>query len=33
MIRAWIAGVISGAGEYAPMPPVFGPSSWSRSRL
>ena len=25
MIRACIAGVTTGAGEYAPMPPVFGP--------
>ena len=29
MIRACIAGVTTGAGEYAPMPPVFGP--WSSS--
>ena len=27
MIRACIAGVMTGAGEYAPIPPVFGP--WS----
>ena len=26
MIRACIAGVTTGAGEYAPMPPVFGPA-------
>ena len=31
--RAWIFGVTTGAGEYAPMPPVFGPWSPSRSRL
>ncbi len=31
--RAWTSGVTTGAGEYAPMPPVFGPSSPSRSRL
>jgi hypothetical protein len=23
--RAWISGVTTGAGEYAPMPPVLGP--------
>ncbi len=22
-----------GSGEYAPIPPVFGPSSWSKMRL
>ena len=31
--RAWIFGVTTGAGEYAPMPPVFGPWSPSRRRL
>src|SRR3954468_3995000 len=31
--RAWISGVTTGAGEYAPMPPVLGPSSPSRRRL
>src|SRR6266850_3601445 len=31
--RAWIFGVTIGAGEYAPMPPVLGPSSPSRRRL
>src|ERR1051325_1001728 len=31
--RAWILGVTIGAGEYAPMPPVLGPSSPSRKRL
>ena len=33
MMRACIAGVTIGAGEYAPMPPVFGPASPSRRRL
>src|SRR2546427_553899 len=33
MIRACTRGVTTPAGEYAPMPPVFGPSSPSRSRL
>ena len=31
--RACTAGVTTGAGEYAPMPPVFGPWSPSSSRL
>ena len=31
--RAWIVGVTTGAGEYAPMPPVFGPRSPSSRRL
>ena len=31
MMRACIAGVTTGAGEYAPMPPVFGP--WSPSKM
>ena len=31
--RACMAGVTIGAGEYAPMPPVFGPSSASLRRL
>jgi hypothetical protein len=29
----WISGVMIAAGEYAPMPPVLGPRSPSRSRL
>ncbi|MNT87196.1 hypothetical protein D3C72_2275800 [compost metagenome] len=33
MTRACMAGVTIGAGEYAPMPPVFGPWSWSFRRL
>ena len=33
MIRAWTVGVTTGAGEYAPMPPVFGPWSPSPRRL
>ena len=33
MMRACTSGVTTGAGEYAPMPPVFGPSSSSRRRL
>ena len=33
MMRACTAGVTTGAGEYAPMPPVFGPASPSSSRL
>src|SRR5512143_397227 len=33
LIRAWSARGTTGAGEYAPMPPVFGPASPSRSRL
>ena len=31
--RAWTFGVTTGAGEYAPMPPVFGPVSPSPMRL
>src|SRR5260364_190145 len=33
MMRACSCGVITGAGEYAPMPPVFGPVSPSPKRL
>ena len=33
MMRSCIAGVTTGAGEYAPMPPVFGPASPSSRRL
>ena len=33
MIRACSSGVTTGAGEYAPMPPVLGPASPSPSRL
>ena len=33
MMRACTVGVTTGAGEYAPMPPVFGPASPSPSRL
>src|SRR5688500_12393302 len=33
MIRAKSSGVTTGAGEYAPMPPVFGPVSPSPRRL
>ena len=33
MMRACSAGVMTGAGEYAPMPPVFGPRSPSCRRL
>src|SRR2546426_175583 len=31
--REWTFGVTTGAGEYAPMPPVLGPASPSRRRL
>ena len=33
MARRWISGVTTGAGEYAPMPPVLGPWSPSSKRL
>ncbi len=33
MARACTSGVTTGAGEYAPMPPVFGPRSPSWMRL
>ncbi len=33
MMRACSAGVTTGAGEYAPMPPVLGPVSPSARRL
>ena len=33
MMRACIASVTTGAGEYAPMPPVLGPSSPSSQPL
>ena len=33
MTLAWIWGVTIGAGEYAPIPPVLGPWSWSNKRL
>ena len=32
-VRRISSGVINGAGEYAPMPPVFGPVSPSNARL
>ena len=32
-MRSWISGVTTGAGEYAPMPPVFKPVSFSPTRL
>jgi len=31
--RAYTSGVTTGAGEYAPMPPVLGPWSLSKMRL
>src|ERR1700756_1720588 len=31
--RLWTSGVTTGAGEYAPMPPVLGPWSPSKMRL
>ena len=31
--RAWMSGVMTGAGEYAPMPPVLGPWSPLSRRL
>ncbi len=33
MMRACTSGVTTGAGEYAPMPPVLGPVSRSPTRL
>ena len=33
IVRSIISGVRTGAGEYAPMPPVFGPVSPSPTRL
>src|SRR5262252_9543236 len=33
MARRAMSGVITGAGEYAPMPPVLGPRSPSKARL